>query len=243
MNRPNAHGSVYAHHPHEPHKSATAWPTLICIHMEWIWSAGQKSQYSEFCLIIKVPKQGFHSILSASDRPAEQLMQVPAWQENQSTHKTVCCCCLTAKSYCRPLIVLRSTFLPTHAAMRAQIIFGTRCQVQYALFYFNQGSISGFEIPGRPLWTQRGPQCWESCVTVWPLWDLCKSRDHVIAAISSILFAPSLRTQWACHSPNSWPNEVVRTKVCDAHLSIETAVILPETKSCWSGGSLRIMNP
>ena len=143
----------------------------------------------------------------------------------------------------QPGTLLRSTFLPTHAAMRAQIIFGTRCQIQYALFYFNQGSISGFEIPGRPLWTQRGPQCWESCVTVWPLWDLCKSRDHVIAAISSILLAPSLRTQWACHSPNSWPNEVVRTKVCDAHLSIETAVILPDTKSCWSGGSLRIMNP
>ena len=27
--RINAHGSAYAHHPHEPHGSATAWPTLV----------------------------------------------------------------------------------------------------------------------------------------------------------------------------------------------------------------------
>ena len=29
--RIDAHGSAYAHHPHEPHGSATAWPTLVSI--------------------------------------------------------------------------------------------------------------------------------------------------------------------------------------------------------------------
>ena len=29
--RIDAHGSAYAHHPHEPHGSATAWPSLLPI--------------------------------------------------------------------------------------------------------------------------------------------------------------------------------------------------------------------
>ena len=32
--------SAYADHPHEPHGSATAWPTLICAQIVWLIGSG-----------------------------------------------------------------------------------------------------------------------------------------------------------------------------------------------------------
>ena len=38
----DAHGSAYANHPHEPHGSATAWPTLVG---KQIWERSKKNVF------------------------------------------------------------------------------------------------------------------------------------------------------------------------------------------------------
>ena len=44
--RIDAHGSAYAHHPHEPHGSATAWPTLKINPPPLVWKDSNKSSES-----------------------------------------------------------------------------------------------------------------------------------------------------------------------------------------------------